>query len=263
MSEEDPTIRVERRADTGETILAGLGDTHLEVTLERIARKYGVEVDTALPTVPYRETITVTAESEGKHKKQSGGRGQFGVVTVRFAPRPRGSGFEFVDSVKGGSVPRQFIPAVHKGIEEALQAGMLAGYPVTDLSAELLDGKYHSVDSDELSFRMAGIQSVREAGPALRPVLLEPIMRLVVRVPEDHTGDIMGDINAKRGRVLGMDSDGGVRVVEAQVPMASVQRYAVDLRSMTSGRGTFEVAFDHYEEVPHQEAERIIAASAH
>ena len=261
VTEEDPTIRVERRPETGETILAGLGDNHLDVTLARIARKYGVEIDTALPAIPFRETITATAEVEGKHKKQSGGRGQFGVAVVKFAPRPRGSGFEFIDSVKGGSVPRQLIPAVHKGIEEALRHGVLAGYPMTDLSAELLDGKYHSVDSDELSFRMAGIQAVRAAGEALRPVLLEPIMHLTVRVPEDHTGDIMGDINAKRGRVLGMDTDGGLRVIEAQVPMSEVQRYAVDLRSMTSGRGSFEVAFDHYEEMPHQEAQRVIGAA--
>jgi elongation factor G len=261
VTEEDPTIRVERRPETGETILAGLGDNHLDVTLARIARKYGVEIDTALPAIPFRETITAMAEVEGKHKKQSGGRGQFGVAVVKFAPRPRGSGFEFIDSVKGGSVPRQLIPAVHKGIEEALRHGVLAGYPMTDLSAELLDGKYHSVDSDELSFRMAGIQAVRAAGEALRPVLLEPIMHLTVRVPEDHTGDIMGDINAKRGRVLGMDTDGGLRVIEAQVPMSEVQRYAVDLRSMTSGRGSFEVAFDHYEEMPHQEAQRVIGAA--
>ncbi len=261
ITEEDPTIRVERRAETGETILAGLGDNHLEVTLARITRRYGVEVDTALPRIPYRETIAATAEAEGKHKKQSGGRGQFGVAIVRFAPRPRGAGFEFIDSIKGGTIPRQFIPAVRKGVEEALAGGIIAGYPVIDLSAELLDGKYHSVDSDELSFRMAGIQAVRTAGPALRPVLLEPIMHITVRIPEEHTGDIMGDINAKRGRVLGMDTDGGGRVIEAQVPMSEVQRYAVDLRSMTSGRGTFEVTFDHYEEVPHQEAQRIIAAA--
>ncbi len=261
LTEEDPTIRVERRAETGETILAGLGDAHLDVSLARIARKYGVEVDTALPSVPYRETITSSGEAEGKHKKQSGGRGQFGVAVVRFAPRPRGSGFEFIDSIKGGSIPRQFIPAVNKGVEEALTGGILAGHPVIDLSAELVDGKYHSVDSDELSFRMAGIQAVRSAGPSLRPVLLEPIMSLTVRVPEEYTGDIMGDINAKRGRVLGMDTDGGVRVIEAQVPMSEVQRYAVDLRSMTSGRGTFEVRFDHYEEVPHQEAQKIVDAA--
>lgn len=261
-AEADPTIRIERRAETGETILAGLGDSHLEVTLARITRNFGVEVDTAPPRIPYRESITASGEAEGKHKKQSGGRGQFGVATVRFAPRPRGTGFEFIDSIKGGSIPRQFIPAVQKGIEEALEGGIVAGYPVTDLSAELVDGKYHSVDSDELSFRMAGIQAVRAAGASLSPVLLEPIMHLVVRVPEENTGDIMGDINAKRGRVLGIDTDGGVRVIEAQVPMAEVQRYAIDLRSITSGRGTFEVSFDHYEEVPHQEAQRIIEAAS-
>jgi elongation factor G len=261
VAEEDPTIRIERRAETGETILAGLGDNHLEVTLARITRKFGVEVDTSLPKIPYRETISAAAEAEGKHKKQSGGRGQFGVAVVRFLPRPRGSGFEFIDSIKGGSIPRQFIPAVHRGIDEALSQGIVAGYPVIDLAAELLDGKYHSVDSDELSFRMAGIQAVKAAAPALGGVLLEPIMHVTVRVPEDYTGDIMGDINAKRGRVLGMDTDGGVRVIEAQVPMSEVQRYAVDLRSMTSGRGTFEVAFDHYEEVPHQEAQRIVEAA--
>jgi len=260
-AEADPTLRIERRAETGETILAGLGDNHLEVTLARIARNYGVEVETSLPKIPYRETITATAQAEGKHKKQSGGRGQFGVAVVKFSPLPRGSGFEFIDSIKGGAIPRQFIPAVQKGIEEALEQGILAGYPVVDVAAELIDGKYHSVDSDELSFRMAGIQAVKAAAPNLKPVLLEPIMHLTVRVPEENTGDIMGDINAKRGRVLGIDTDGGIRVIEAHVPMAEVQRYAVDLRSMTSGRGTFEVRFDHYEEVPHQEAERIIEAA--
>jgi elongation factor G len=261
MLEEDPTLRVERRAETGETILAGLGDTHLDVTIARISRKFGVEVDTALPRIPYRETITSTADAEGKHKKQTGGRGQFGVANVRFAPRPRGSGYEFVDAVKGGSIPRQFIPAVDRGIQEALARGILAGYPVIDLTAEVYDGKYHSVDSDELSFRMAGIQAVRAAAPNLRPVLLEPIMRLSIRVPEEHTGDVMGDINSKRGRVLGMDSDGSSRVVEAEIPMAEVQRYAADLRSMTSGRGTFEVTFDHYAEMPHQEAQKVIAVA--
>jgi len=261
IEEEDPTIRVERRAETGETIVAGLGDVHLDVTFERIARKFGVEVDSALPRVPYRESVTGTVEVEGKHKKQSGGRGQFGVVTVRFAPRPRGTGYEFIDSVKGGSVPRQLIPAVDKGIREALERGILAGYPVVDVAAELLDGKYHPVDSDELSFRMAGIQAVRAAADGLKPVLLEPIGRLRVRVPDECTGDIMGDINAKRGRVLGMDTDGSLREVVAEVPMAEIQRYAVDLRSMTSGRGSFEVAFDHYEEMPRSEAEKVVAAA--
>ncbi|HJU50808.1 MAG TPA: elongation factor G [Acidimicrobiia bacterium] len=260
--EEDPTLRVDRKPETGETVLAGLGDVHLDVTLARIHRKFGVEVATALPRVPYRETITSAAEAEGKHKKQTGGRGQFGVAFVKFSPLPRGSGYEFVDAIKGGSIPRQFIPAVNKGIQEALERGILAGYPVVDVAAEVFDGKYHNVDSDELSFRMAGIQAFRAAAPNLKAVLLEPIMRLSIRVPDDHTGDVMGDINSKRGRVLGIDSDGNSRVIESEVPMVEIQRYAADLRSMTSGRGTFEVRFDHYAEVPHQEAQKVIAANA-
>jgi elongation factor G len=260
--EEDPTLRVDRKPETGETVLAGLGDVHLDVTLARIHRKFGVDVATALPRVPYRETITSAAEAEGKHKKQTGGRGQFGVAFVKFSPLPRGSGYEFIDAIKGGSIPRQFIPAVNKGIQEALERGILAGYPVVDVTAEVYDGKYHNVDSDELSFRMAGIQAFRAAAPNLKAVLLEPIMRLSIRVPDDHTGDVMGDINSKRGRVLGIDSDGNSRVIESEVPMVEIQRYAADLRSMTSGRGTFEVRFDHYAEVPHQEAQKVIAANA-
>ncbi len=260
--EEDPTLSVEQRGETHETILAGLGDMHLDVTIQRIARKFGVELDTSTPTIAYRETITTGAEVEGKHKKQSGGRGQFGVATVKFAPRPRGSGYEYIDSVKGGSIPRQFIPAVDKGIQEALERGMLAGFPVVDVAAEVVDGKYHAVDSDEMSFRMAGVQAVRAAAAATRPVLLEPIVKMTVRVPEAYTGDIMGDINSKRGRVLGMDTDGSLRVITAEVPMAEVQRYAIDLRSITSGRGTFEMVIDHYEEMPQQEAQKVIAAAA-
>ena len=260
-AEEDPTLAVDRRAETGETILAGLGDVHLDVTLARIKRKYGVEVETALPTVAYRETIRGSAAAEGKHKKQTGGRGQFGVAFVRFAPKPRGEGYEFIDSIKGGSIPRQYVPAVDKGIQEAFARGVLAGFPVIDVSAEVYDGKYHSVDSDELSFRMAGIAAVRSAASDLQPVLLEPITRLWVKVPEEYTGDVIGDINSKRGRVYGMETDGSLRVISAEVPLAEIQRYAVDLRSMTSGRGTFEVAFDHYSEVPHQEAQRVISAS--
>ena len=181
---------------------------------------------------------------------------------MKFAPRPRGSGYEYIDSVKGGSIPRQFIPAVDKGIQEALERGMLAGYPVVDVAAEVIDGKYHAVDSDEMSFRMAGVQAVRAAAAATRPVLLEPIVKMTVRVPEAYTGDIMGDINSKRGRVLGMDTDGSLRVITAEVPMAEVQRYAIDLRSITSGRGTFEMVIDHYEEMPQQEAQKVIAAAA-
>jgi elongation factor G len=261
IEEEDPTIRIDRRADTAETILAGLGDTHLDVTVARIHRKFGVEVDTALPVVPYRETITTTAQAEGKHKKQSGGRGQFGVAFVKFAPLPRGGGYEYIDSIKGGSIPRQFIPAVDKGIQEALARGILAGYPVIDISAEVFDGKYHTVDSDEMSFRMAGIQAVKTATPDLKPILLEPVMKVTVTVPEDHLGDVMGDINSKRGRVLGMEGEGTLRSVVAEVPMAEIQQYAAELRSLTSGRGTFDVEFDHYAEVPHNEAQQVIAAA--
>ncbi|MEX1038398.1 MAG: elongation factor G [Acidimicrobiia bacterium] len=258
IEEEDPTIRVSRRADTGETILSGLGDSHLDVTLERIRRRYGVEIDSSLPKIPYRETITRTAEAEGKHKKQSGGRGQFAVASVRFAPRPRGAGYEFVDSVKGGSVPRGFIPAVDKGVQEALHRGVVAGYPLVDVTAELFDGKYHPVDSDELSFRMAGIQALRAASEKLGPILLEPVMKVKIYVPADHIGDVMGDINSKRGRVLGMEGEGSLRIVEAEAPMAEIQQYAAELRSLTSGRGTFEVEFDHYAEMPHNEADKVI-----
>jgi elongation factor G len=261
IEEEDPTVRIERRADTGETILAGLGDTHLDVTVARISRKFGVEVDTSLPVIPYRETITATAQAEGKHKKQSGGRGQFGVAVVKFAPLPRGSGYEYIDSIKGGSIPRQFIPAVDKGIQEALRRGILAGYPMIDISAEAIDGKYHAVDSDEMSFRMAGIQALRAASSDLKPILLEPVMKVTVTVPEDDLGDVMGDINSKRGRVLGMEGDGTLRAVVAEVPMAEIQQYAAELRSLTSGRGSYEVEFDHYAEVPHNEAQQVIAAA--
>ncbi len=259
--EEDPTLAVERRRETHETVLSGLGDNHLDVTAARISRKFGVEIDTAVPTVPYRESITATTDAEGKHKKQSGGRGQFGVAFVKFSPLPRGTGFEFVNATKGGSVPRQFIPAVEKGVQEALVKGPLAGYPVVDVQATLYDGKYHSVDSDEMSFRMAGIMAFRAAAPKLGAVILEPIVEARIRVPEEFMGDVIGDLNAKRGRVLGMDSEGHLRVVTAEVPLGEMQRYAVDLRSMTGGRGFFEMEFTRYDEMPNQEAQKVINAA--
>jgi elongation factor G len=183
------------------------------------------------------------------------------VAFVKFAPLPRGSGYEYIDSIKGGSIPRQFIPAVDKGIQEALSRGVLAGYPLIDISAEVFDGKYHAVDSDEMSFRMAGIQALRTAAADLKPILLEPVMKVTVTVPEDHLGDVMGDINSKRGRVLGMEGEGSLRSVVAEVPMAEIQQYAAELRSLTSGRGSYEVEFDHYAEVPNNEAQQVIAAS--
>ncbi len=258
--EEDPTLTVERRAETNQTVLSGMGDTHLEMALAKMSRKFGVEVVTEVPRVPYRETITGTAEAEGRHKKQSGGRGQFGVAFVRFEPLPDGEGYEFVNAVKGGSIPRQLIPAVDKGIREALQRGLQAGYPVVGVRATVYDGKHHNVDSDELSFRMAGIQAVRAAAASLNPVMLEPYVKLRIVAPEEYMGDIIGDLNSKRGRVGGMDSFGNQRVVTAEVPMAEVQQYTIDLRSMTGGRGSFELEFSHYDQMPPQEAQNVIAA---
>ena len=259
--EEDPTIRVERRPETKETVLSGLGEAHVGVTLARVSRRFGVELDTRVPRIPYRETIQGRANVEGKHKKQSGGRGQFGVAYVKLEPNGRGEGYEFVDQIKGGSIPRNLIPAVDKGIRQALERGILAGYPMIDIRATVYDGKYHSVDSDELSFRMAGIMAVRAATPQLRATILEPLAVVTVRVPEDYMGDVIGDINAKRGRVLGMDADGRSRVLSAEVPMAEMQRYSVDLRSMTGGRGSFEIEFSHYEPAPPQEVQKIVAAA--
>jgi elongation factor G len=261
VAEDDPTLRVERRADTHETVLSGLGDTHLEVTVARLAARFGVEVTTQMPRIPYRESIRGTADVEGKHKKQTGGRGQYGVAFVRFSPLPSGSGYVFSDEVKGGSIPRQYIPAVDRGIQEALVRGILAGYPVVDVKAAVYDGKSHPVDSDELSFRMAGIMAVKAAAATLKPTLLEPIMRVLVRVPEDQMGETIGDLNSRRGRVLGMDSEGSTRVITAEVPLAEMQRYTIDLRSITSGRGSFEMQFHRYEEAPPHVTQKVVAAA--
>lgn len=260
--EEDATLNLERRADTHQTLLAGMGDTHLEVSLSRLSRRFGVEVTTAVPKIPYRETVTASADVEGKHKKQSGGRGQFGVASVRFDPLPRSSGYEFVNAIKGGAIPRQLIPAVDRGIQEALARGLLAGFPVVDVRATVYDGKYHSVDSDELSFRMAGIQAVKEAAEDLGLKLLEPVMSVTVRLPEEYLGDLISDINAKRGRIVGTESEGKLRIVSAEIPQAEMQRYGAGLRSITGGRGTSEAVFHHYEELPAHEAQRVITAAA-
>ena len=259
--EDDPTLRVSRNTVTNETVLSGLGDAHLEVTVARLAARFGVEVETALPKVAYRETIRGRADVEGKHKKQSGGRGQFGVANIRFEPAPAGTGYQFVNEIKGGAIPKQYLPAVDKGVQEALDRGILAGYPVVDVRAIVHDGKYHAVDSDELSFRMAGIMAVREAAPQLRVALLEPIMKVHIRIPEDLMGDVIGDLTAKRGRVLGMDAEGHFRLVTAEVPESEMLRYSIDLRSLTSGRGSFEMAMSHYEEAPPHEAQKVIAAA--
>ncbi len=259
LSEEDPTLEVHRGADTGETILSGLGETHLEVAAGKMLRKFGVGVVLETPRVPYKETITMPAKAEYKHKKQTGGHGQYGHVLLALEPLPRGSGREFVDKVVGGRIPKNYIPAVEKGVNEAVQEGVLAGYPVVDIKARVYDGSYHPVDSSDICFKIAGAGALRKGLSQGQPILLEPIMNIKVTIPEDFTGDIIGDLNTKRARVQGMEPGGGVNVIEAQVPLAEVLRYAIDLRSITQGRGSYTVEFSHYEEAPPHIAQKIIA----
>ena len=259
LSEEDPTLQVRREADTNETILWGLGETHLEVAAEKMQRKFGVGVKLETPKVPYKETITIPAKAEYKHKKQTGGHGQYGHVCLDLEPLPRGSGREFIDKVVGGAIPRNYIPAVEKGVNEAAQEGVLAGYPVVDIKTRVYDGTYHPVDSSDICFKIAGAQALKKGLAEGQPILLEPIMNIKVSVPEDFTGDIIGDLNAKRARVLGMNPEDGWNVIEAQAPQAEILRYAIDLKSITQGRGSFTVSFSHYEEVPPQIAQKITA----
>jgi elongation factor G len=251
LQEEDPVLTLRRDDETHQTLLGGSGETHLAVVTDRLARKFGVEVETEEVVVPYRETVTGEAEAEGKHKKQSGGHGQFGVANIRMKPLERGGGFEFVDEIVGGAIPRQFIPAVQKGIEEAMAAGGVQGWPVVDISVTLFDGKFHSVDSSEMSFKMAGALAFREAMVKAGPILLEPVSKLDVEVPAAYQGDVMGDLNSRRGRVQGTETleDGGC-VVTALVPTSEILRYAIDLRSMTGGRGRFHAEHSHYDPLP-------------
>jgi len=259
LTEEDPTLQVRREADTNETILSGLGETHLEVAAEKMLRKFGVGVKLATPKVPYKETITVSAKAEYKHKKQTGGHGQYGHVLLDLEPLPRGSGREFVKAIVGGAIPKNYIPAVEKGINEAMQEGVLAGYPVVDIKAKLYDGSFHQVDSSDICFKIAGAQALKKGLSQGQPILLEPIMNIKVRVPEDFTGDIIGDLNTKRAKVLGMNPEDGSNVIEAQAPLAEILRYAIDLKSITQGRGSYTVDFSHYEEVPANITQKIIA----
>ncbi len=251
LQEEDTALVVTRVDETHQTVLSGSGDTHLAITCERLQRKFGVEVVTEELLVAYRETITKPAEAEGRHKKQTGGHGQFGVAVVRLEPLERSGGFEFVDKVVGGAIPRQYIPAVEKGVEEAMAEGGVLGYPVVDVRAICLDGKHHPVDSSELSFKMAGALAFREALANAAPVLLEPVSRVVVTVPMEFQGEVLGDLNARRGRVQGTEIDpSGNQVITAMVPTAEMASYAIELRSLTAGRGTFHVEHDHYDPVP-------------
>jgi len=259
LSEEDPTLRVHREADTNETILSGLGETHLKVAAEKMLRKFGVAVELETPRVPYKETITMPAKAEYKHKKQTGGHGQYGHVFLELEPLPRGSGREFTDKVVGGAIPKNYIPAVEKGVNEAIQEGVLAGYPVVDIKIRVYDGSYHPVDSSEICFKIAGAGALKKGLAQGQPILLEPIMNIRVTVPEDFTGDIIGDLNTKRARVQGMNPEGGINIIEAQVPLAETLRYAIDLKSITQGRGTYTVEFSHYEEAPPHITQKIIA----
>jgi elongation factor G len=259
LQEEDPTLRYTKEAETGELIVAGMGEVHLDIIAERLKRKFGAEMTLDTPKVPYRETIKGTVKVEGRHKKQTGGRGQFGHVWIEMSPLPTGSGFEFEDKVFGGSVPRQFIPAVEKGLREALpEGGSLAGFPLVDLKCSLYDGSSHPVDSSEMAFKIAAQLALKKGCQDANPIILEPIVRAEVTVPEEYMGDVMGDFNKKRGRILGMEPEGRYQVVKALVPMAEMFKYSIDLRSMTAGRGTFTTEFDHYEEVPFSVAEKVV-----
>ena len=263
LQDEDPAIRIERNAETHQTLLWGMGETHIGIALEKLSRKFGVEVQTEEVKVAYRETITNEAEAEGKYKKQTGGHGQFGVAFLRVSPLERGSGFEFEDKIVGGAIPRQFIPAVEKGIQETMSTGGVFGFPVVDVRVTCFDGKYHSVDSSEMSFKMAGSIGFKEAMAKATPILLEPISELVVVAPEASQGDLMGDLNSKRGRIQGSSAIGNGEVeIVALVPTSEILRYAIDLRSMTQGRGRFTVKHSHYDPVPSHLADKVAAATA-
>jgi elongation factor G len=259
--EEDPTLSIRREEQTKETILSGMGQVHIEVTIEKMKRKFGVEVELRQPKIPYRETIKGKTQVQGKYKKQSGGRGQYGDTWLEIEPLPRGEGFEFADKIVGGAIPRQYIPAVEKGIVGAMDEGVLAGYPVVDIKVSLYDGSFHTVDSSEMAFKIAGSMGFKKGILQCQPTLLEPIVNIGIEIPGEYMGDVIGDLNGRRGKVMGMDTKGSNQLIEGQVPLAEILTYATDLRSMTSGRGTFTFEHSHYEEIPAQIAEKIIAKS--
>jgi len=261
LTEEDPTIVFSRNVQTKEMILSGMGQVHIEVNIEKMRRKFGVEVNLNTPKVPYLETIKGKTNVQGRYKKQSGGRGQFGDCTIDIEPLPRGAGYEFLDKIVGGVIPGQYRPAVDKGIQEAAAKGVIAGYPVVDFRISLVFGSYHTVDSSEMAFKIAGSMAFQKGVMECQPILLEPIVNISIEVPDEYMGDVIGDLNSRRGRVLGMDTNGSNQVIKGQVPLAEILKYAPDLRSMTSGRGNFTYTDSHYEEVPSYIADKIIAES--
>lgn len=256
--EEDTALKLERNAETKEILLSGRGQVHIEVVVEKLKRKFNVETQLNTPKVPYKETIKKKVRVQGRHKKQSGGHGQFGDCWIQMEPLPKGGGFEFVDAIVGGSIPKQYIPAVEKGIIESAQRGVLAGFPCVDFKVTLDDGSFHAVDSSEMAFKVAGSLAFKKAVLEAKPVLLEPIMKVTITTPEEYMGDIMGNLNSRRGRVLGMDSAGKNQIIIANVPMSEFLTYEPDLRSMTGGRGIYAMEFSHYDEVPAQIAEKVI-----
>jgi len=259
LASEDPSFRVKTDEETGQTIISGMGELHLEIIVDRLKREFKVDANVGKPQVAYRETITKKVKVEGKFVRQSGGRGQYGHVWLELEPQEPGKGYEFVDAIKGGVVPREYIPAVDKGIIEATNTGVMAGFPVVDIKVTLIDGSYHEVDSSEMAFKIAGSMGFKEGCQKASPIILEPIMSVEVVVPEEYMGDVIGDLNSKRGRIMGMDSRAGAQVVSAMVPLASMFGYSTDLRSATQGRATYTMTFDHYEPVPKSVAEEIVA----
>ncbi len=256
--EEDLTIRIFREEETGETIISGMGDLHIDITVNKFKNKFGVEVEKGIPKIPYKETITVSTNAEGKYKRQTGGRGQYGHCFIKVEPLPRGAGFEFVDQIVGGAIPRNFIPSVEKGVREAMKKGVLANYPIVDIKVTLYDGSYHVVDSSDIAFQIAGSMALQKAVSEAKPTLLEPIVNVEIRVPSEFVGDVIGTINSKRGKVLDMISSSNFQIIKAQVPLAEMLNYTNELRSITSGKGTYSMEFSHYEEVPSHIAARII-----
>jgi elongation factor G len=257
LAEEDPAMEIRFDPQTKEMLISGTSQVHVEVILDKLKRRFGVEVELHPPQVPYRETIRRKANAQGRHKKQTGGRGQFGDCWIEVEPRPRGEGYLFEDAIFGGAIPRNFIPAVEKGILEAMEHGVVAGYPVVDVKVRLYDGSFHSVDSSELAFKLAGALAWNKAMSEAGPVLLEPVMNVEVTAPEENMGDIMGDLSSRRGRPQGSEPLGEMHAIRAQVPLAEMLTYAPQLRSMTAGRGSFTMELDHYEEVPAHLAEKI------
>ena len=259
LAQEDPSFRVRTDEETGQTIMSGMGELHLEILVDRMRREFAVEANVGAPQVAYREAIKKEVEQEGKHAKQSGGKGQYGHVWIKMGPNEAGKGFEFIDAIKGGSVPREYIPAVEKGLREALTNGVLAGFPVVDVKVTLFDGSYHDVDSSELAFKLAAILAFKDGMRKANPILLEPMMAVEVETPEDYMGDVMGDLNRRRGIIQGMDDANGVKLVRAEVPLAEMFGYSTDLRSMSQGRATYSMEFKHYTEAPKNVAEAVIA----